>query len=117
MLWLELIKKIGWIRICYIALLCSSLAYGWVVHRHSLKLEGELVISRANAEQQRIVLQSIASRTEQNEKQMEALNTQLEQQQKNNSVVVKKMLSVKKPSSCVEAMTYLKDNAATADWK
>lgn len=94
-----------------IVILCMMLHYAYTLHRNEVLLQDNALLSE-NIKQQQIVLDSIAVRTEEQQKVVDQLQTQLEMKQSSDSRKVGRLLSKPTPSTCVDSIKYLKQEAS-----
>lgn len=101
------------IRRCapYIVVVCIGLHYAYTLHRNDVLMQDNAVLSE-NIKQQRIVLDSIAARTAEQERSVSRLKGELEAKQGKDTAKVQKMLSRPLPSGCSDSMLYLKQEAS-----
>ena len=94
-----------------IVFLSVVLHYAYTIHQNDVLKRNAALLSE-NIKQQRIVLDSIAVRTAEQQKAVEALQSELDTKQYQDTTKVKKLLSRPVPSGCSDSMMYLKQEAS-----
>ena len=85
--------------------------YAYTLHQNDV-LKRNVALLSENIKQQRIVLDAIAVRTEEQERAISRLKGELEAKQYQDTTKVKKLLSRPAPSGCSDSMMYLKQEAS-----
>lgn len=94
-----------------IVILCLMFHYAYTLHKNNMLLQDNALLSE-NIKQQQIVLDSIAVRTEEQERSVSRLKGELEAKQYQDTAKVKELLKKKVPSGCSDSMMYLKQEAS-----
>ena len=94
-----------------IGFLSVVLHYAYTLHQNDTLKRNEALLLE-NIKQQQVVLGNIAVRTAQQQKAVEALQSELDVKQKQDMTNVKKLLSKPIPSGCADSMSYLKQEAS-----
>jgi hypothetical protein len=85
--------------------------YAYTLHQNDM-LKRNVALLSENIKQQQIVLESIAVRTEEQERYVSRLKGELEAKQHQDTTKVKKLLSRPVPSGCADSIKYLKQEAS-----
>jgi len=94
-----------------IVFLSIGFHYTYTLHQNDM-LKRNVALLSENIKQQQIVLDSIAVRTEEQERAVSRLKGELEAKQYQDTTKVKKLLSRPVPSGCSDSMMYLKQEAS-----
>jgi len=94
-----------------IVFLSVVLHYAYTLHQNDM-LKRNVALLSENIKQQQVVLGNIAVRTAQQQKAVEALQSELDAKQKQDTGNVKKLLSKPIPSGCADSIKYLKQEAS-----
>lgn len=94
-----------------IVFLSVVLHYAYTLHQNDM-LKRNVALLSENIKQQQIVLGNIAVRTAQQQKAVEALQSELDAKQKQDAGKVKKLLSKPVPTGCADSIKYLKQEAS-----
>ncbi len=94
-----------------IVFLSVVLHYAYTLHQNDVLKRNATLLSE-NIKQQQVVLDSIAVRTEEQERAVSRLKGELEAKQYQDTTKVKKLLSRPVPSGCADSIKYLKQEAS-----
>ncbi len=94
-----------------IVVVCLGFHYAYTLHQNDVLKRNATLLSE-NIKQQQVVLDSIAVRTEEQERAVSRLKGELEAKQHQDTTKVKKLLSRPVPSGCADSIKYLKQEAS-----